>query len=91
MNINLVGDSHPEMSDDELLKTFCERVWDNPAFAARVSRVLLPWQPHDSYWRRHNLCGSRMHTASAGGGFERENLDTMLTHQGYEVFNKVPR
>lgn len=92
MNINLTGGSRPEISDDDLLKEFCERVWDDPGFADRVKKTVLPWQPNCGAtpgvdWIRTNICGALVTTSSRE--LSRASTDDVIGYQGYHVLNKV--
>lgn len=90
MDINLYGKGElPELTDDQIIKEFYNRLWDNPAFAHRVSRILIPWDITQRPPIRHRLA---LVPIERGGSLrDRVEWDNIYKHQGYELLNPVTR
>jgi hypothetical protein len=86
MKINTQGPGPlPDLTDDQLIEEFYTRLYDNPAFSARISKILLPYNMATTPPTRSRLVELVVERHPG----QRHNNDNIYEHQGYELLNKV--
>lgn len=87
MDINLYGPGELQhLTDDQVIKEFYNRLYDNPAFARRVQKILLPWNLSTKPPTRSKIVEVPVDWT---GGIDRMDQDVCYEHMGYELLNPV--